>query len=139
MLHVAKASRIGPRGSPGTSFQIARQFRIVTHRHKSNSILDPGNNCLTCLQVLTCLLLPELWAREEAGDHHHLIRSRRQQQQQPRRFQNFPARAQTVDRFNREAFIGTRAEYTATFYGAKIEKFMNFPPFKMSPNECFPN
>ena len=64
-------------------------------------------------------MLPELWAREEAGDRP-LSRSKRQQQP---RFQNFPARAQTVDRFNREAFIGTRHKYTATFYGTRIKSF----------------
>ena len=77
------------------------------------------------LQVLTCLLLPALWCREEAGGQQ-LIRSRRQQQ--PRRFENFPARAQAVDRFNREAFIGMNIT-TTTFYGQRIEKFMHFQLF----------
>ena len=65
--------------------------------------------------MLSCLLLPAL-CREEAGAEQ-LIRLRRQQQ--PRRFENFPARAQAVDRFNREAFIETMRddEYRETFYG----------------------
>ena len=60
-------------------------------------------------------MLPLVWCREEAGAEQ-LIRMRRQQ---PRRFENFPARAQAVDRFNREAFIETMRddEYRETFYG----------------------
>ena len=65
-------------------------------------------------------MLPLVWSREEAGAQQ-LIRHRRQQQ--PRRFENFPARAQAVDRFNREAFIETMRdddEYRETFYGTKV-------------------